>query len=100
MATNNPDELAVKYGGLDAITTVLGNQAKKLDDDLRALKTAMERVAAGWEGEAHRAFTRQQKQWDADATAIHTALKEISRRVTDAGGDYRGGDLRAAGYFQ
>jgi hypothetical protein len=39
------DELAVKYGGLDAITTELGNQAKRLEGDLEALKSAVVQAA-------------------------------------------------------
>ncbi|MEV1062018.1 WXG100 family type VII secretion target [Streptomyces sp. NPDC050263] len=93
------DELAVKYGGLDAITTELGNQAKKLEDDLSALKAAVQQVAAGWEGESAGAFQGKMVEWDKDAAAIHAALVAIGHRVTEASGDYRGGDLKAAGYF-
>jgi WXG100 family type VII secretion target len=94
------DELAVKYGALDAITTELGDQAKKLEEDLRALKSAVVRAAAGWEGEAANAFGEKMRQWDADAQAIHAALVTIGQRVSQASGDYRGGDLKAASYFQ
>ncbi|MFG2134232.1 WXG100 family type VII secretion target [Streptomyces sp. NPDC048751] len=100
MAGVHYDELAVKYGGLDAITTELGNQAKKLEEDLQALKAAVVQAAAGWEGEAATAFGEKMKQWDADAAAIHTALVSIGQKVNTASGDYRGGDLKAASYFQ
>jgi WXG100 family type VII secretion target len=94
------DGLAVKYGGLDAMTTELGNQAKKLEEDIQALKSAVMQAAAGWEGEAANAFGQKMKQWDADAAAIHTALVSIGQKVTLAGGDYRAGDLKGASYFQ
>lgn len=94
------DETAVKYGGLDAITTELGNQAKKLEDDIQALKAAVLKAAAGWEGEAANMFGQKMKEWDADAAAIHSALVSIGHKVTLASGDYRGGDLKAASYFQ
>ncbi|GAA4028867.1 WXG100 family type VII secretion target [Streptomyces sp. NBC_01352] len=100
MANVHYDGLAVKYGGLDAITTELGNQASKLESDIQALKSAVVRVAAGWEGEAANAFGSKMKEWDADADAIHQALVSIGKKVSDAGGDYRAGDLKAAGYFQ
>jgi WXG100 family type VII secretion target len=94
------DEIAVRYGGLDAITTELGNEAKKLEEGLKALKAAVVRAASGWEGEAANAFGQKMKEWDADAAAIHAALVSIGQKVSVASGDYRGTDLKAAGYFQ
>ncbi|MGA4839247.1 WXG100 family type VII secretion target [Streptomyces sp. G45] len=100
MASGNFDELAVKYGGLDAITTELGIQAKQLESDLADIKRAVAKVAEGWEGEAHRAYVLKQKEWDEHASAIHRALMQIGQKVGQAGGDYRGGDLKGASYFQ
>ncbi|MFF7332425.1 WXG100 family type VII secretion target [Streptomyces sp. NPDC090306] len=100
MANVHYDELAVKYGGLDAITTELGNQAKQLESDLAALKSAVVQAAAGWEGEAATAFGGKMKEWDTHTSGIHAALISISQKVSQAGGDYRGGDLKAASYFQ
>ncbi|MCX4577880.1 MULTISPECIES: WXG100 family type VII secretion target [Streptomyces] len=93
-------DLAVKYGTLDALTTELGNQAKKLEEDLGALKQAVLDAAEGWGGEAYDAFQAQSKEWDNHATAVHQALLSISQKVHQAGGDYRGGDLKGASYFQ
>ncbi|MEU5577570.1 MULTISPECIES: WXG100 family type VII secretion target [Streptomyces] len=100
MANVHLDELAVKYGGLDAITTELGIQAKQLEADLADIKRAVAKVAEGWEGEAHTAYTVKQKEWDKHVEAIHRALVEIGQKVGQAGGDYRGGDLKGASYFQ
>ncbi|MBT2370076.1 WXG100 family type VII secretion target [Streptomyces sp. ISL-10] len=97
--STNYDGLVVKYGALDATATVLGNQAKKLEEDLRSIKTAMASVAAGWEGEAHAAYVQEQEKWDKEANDIHLALQEIARVVGQAGGDYMGGDKKAASYF-
>ncbi|QNP69839.1 WXG100 family type VII secretion target [Streptomyces roseirectus] len=99
MANVHDGEMAVKYGGLDAITTELGAQAAKLEADLQALKSAVLRVAAGWEGEAAEAFGQKMKEWDTNAANIHSALVTIGHKVTDASGDYRGSDLKAASYF-
>ncbi|MFE6129552.1 MULTISPECIES: WXG100 family type VII secretion target [unclassified Streptomyces] len=95
----NYDGLVVKYGALDATATVLGNQAKKLEEDLRSIKTAMASVAAGWEGEAHQAYVEQQELWDKEAADIQQALQGIGKVVGQAGGDYMGGDKKAASYF-
>ncbi|MFD3438339.1 WXG100 family type VII secretion target [Streptomyces sp. NPDC058685] len=99
MGMNSGDELVVKYDGLDLAATTLGNQAKKLEEDLREIKTAMATVAAGWEGEAHQAYVQEQVKWDKEAADIHRALMQIGQVVARAGGDYMGGDKKAASYF-
>ncbi|MEU3950275.1 WXG100 family type VII secretion target [Streptomyces sp. NPDC029526] len=93
------DELAVKYGTMDALATELGDQAKKLEEDLEALKKAVLDAAAGWGGEAYEEFTKKSKEWDRHARGIHQALTSIAQRVGTAGGDYRGGDLKGSSYF-
>ncbi|MBG0852103.1 WXG100 family type VII secretion target [Streptomyces spinoverrucosus] len=93
------DELAVTYGTMDALATELGNQAKKLEEDLEALKQAVLNVSSGWGGEAYSEFQKKSAQWDKHARGIHAALVQISQRVQTAGGDYRGGDLKGASYF-
>lgn len=94
------DDLAVTYGVMDALATELGDKAKKLEEDLEALKKAVLDVSAGWGGEAHDEFAKKTKVWDSHARGIHQALVNISQRVQTAGGDYRGGDLKGASYFQ
>ncbi|GAA3295246.1 WXG100 family type VII secretion target [Streptomyces cinereospinus] len=93
------DELAVTYGTMDALATELGDQAKKLEEDLEALKQAVLNVSAGWGGEAYSEFQKKSAEWDKHARGIHAALVQISQRVHTAGGDYRGGDLKGASYF-
>lgn len=98
--TPHLQDLSVKYGVLDALATELGNLAKQLETDLGQLKKGVLDVAEGWGGEAYDAFQRKSKKWDEHATAIHNALHSIGQKVHEAGGDYRGGDLKAAGYFE
>lgn len=99
MANPHYDELAVKYGGLDAMTTELVNQAKALDDTIKNIGSAVKAAAAGWEGDAHTTYTQVQHAWDKDAQAVHQALADIAAKVHAAGGDYYAGDKKAAGYF-
>ncbi|MCX4642791.1 MULTISPECIES: WXG100 family type VII secretion target [Streptomyces] len=96
----NHDELVVKYGGLDATATELGTQAKRLEADLAEIKQAVANVAGLWEGEAHEAYARKQAEWDREARGIHAALESIGHKVHQAGGDYMGGDKKAASYFE
>ncbi|WP_415951363.1 WXG100 family type VII secretion target [Streptomyces sp. KLOTTS4A1] len=100
MAINNPDELLVKYGTLDEMTTGVGGAAKQVEQSLQALQRAVKEVAAGWEGTAKDTFDGEMKRWDADAQAIHNALKELGGIIGRAGGDYMAGDKKAASYFQ
>ncbi|MFJ1736989.1 WXG100 family type VII secretion target [Streptomyces sp. NPDC088254] len=94
------DDLAVTYGTMDALATELGNQATKLEEDLEALRKAVLDVSAGWGGEAFNAFQGKSEEWNRHARGIHSALVQISKLVHSAGGDYRGGDLKGASYFQ
>ena len=95
----NHDELVVKYGALDAAATEIGNQAKQLEQDLDELKSMVASVASGWEGEAHSMYQDQQAKWDKEARDIHQALVAIAQAVGRAGGDYHGGDKKAASYY-
>jgi WXG100 family type VII secretion target len=94
------EDLAVKYGALDALATELGDVAKNLEEDLKALKAGVLSVGEGWGGEAYDAFQRKSRKWDEHASAVHQALLSITHRVQGAGGDYRGGDIKGASYFE
>ncbi|MEU1401344.1 WXG100 family type VII secretion target [Streptomyces sp. NPDC005728] len=99
MGVNNSGELEVTYSGLDETATQLANHAKRLEESLEAIKHKVAGVASMWEGEAHNAYTEQQAAWDREAKGIHEALMAIGKVVHAAGGDYQGGDRKAASYF-
>ncbi|AGS72166.1 WXG100 family type VII secretion target [Streptomyces collinus] len=99
MGANNLGELEVSYHNLDHTATQLANHAKRLEESLEAIKHKVAAVASMWEGEAHSAYTEQQAAWDREAQGIHEALMAIGRVVHAAGGDYQGGDKKAASYF-
>ncbi|MEU6736892.1 WXG100 family type VII secretion target [Streptomyces physcomitrii] len=96
---NNADGLSVKYDGLDLAATDIGNQAKALETDLRELRALVVKSLEYWEGEARTTFGEKLQKWDKEAADIHTALTGIGHVVGLAGGDYMGGDKKAAGYF-
>lgn len=99
MGVNNSGELEVSYGSLDETATRLANEAKQLEASLEAIKQKVNSVSDMWVGEAHAAYTQKQAAWDREARSIHEALVAISRVVHQAGGDYQGGDKKAASYF-
>jgi WXG100 family type VII secretion target len=95
----NHDEMVVKYGALDTAATEIGNMAKQLEADLQEIKTLVAGTVAYWEGETQATYGAQQKAWDDEARDIHEALKGIGHVVHLAGGDYMGGDKKAASFF-
>ncbi|MGW4563525.1 WXG100 family type VII secretion target [Streptomyces sp. NPDC004561] len=90
----------VHYDRLDEMATQLGQQAEKLEASLEAIKAKVQQVSSMWEGEAHNTYVQEQAAWDREARGIHEALMAIGRAVHAAGGDYMGGDKKAASYFQ
>ncbi|MBJ7907522.1 WXG100 family type VII secretion target [Streptomyces sp. NPDC004549] len=99
MSVNNSGELEVTYQSLDETATQLANHAKRLEESLEAIKQKVAGVASMWEGEAHTVYAERQADWDKQAKGIHEALMAISRVVHSAGGDYLGGDKKAASYY-
>ncbi|MFI2435086.1 WXG100 family type VII secretion target [Streptomyces sp. NPDC018693] len=99
MGVNNNGVTSVSYHGLDVLATRLADEAKQLEDGLAAMKAKVDGIAGQWEGQAHETFTIQQKAWDTEAQGIHDALVAIARVVQSAGGDYLGGDKKAASYY-
>jgi WXG100 family type VII secretion target len=100
MGINHSGVTEVHYDGLDHMATEIANQARKLEASLEVIKGEVQKVSGMWEGEAHQAYIRKQTEWDQEARALHEALVSIGRAVHAAGGDYMGGDKKAASYFQ
>jgi WXG100 family type VII secretion target len=97
---NNSEGLLVTYDGLDTAATQIGNEAKALEADLQELKQLVIKSLEYWEGEAQSTFDQKLQKWDREANDIHTALTGIGHVVGQSGGDYMGGDKKAASYFQ
>ena len=99
MSGHNSGVTKVHYDGLDDMATKIGKAAEHLEASLEAIKREVQNVSGMWEGEAHTAYTEQQAAWDREAQGIHQALVAIGHAVHAAGGDYMGGDKKAASYF-
>ncbi|MFY4718554.1 WXG100 family type VII secretion target [Streptomyces sp. LaBMicrA B280] len=89
----------VHYNGLDQTATEIGKAAEGLEAALAKIKHEIQNVSGMWEGEAHTAYVHQMAAWDREARGIHEALVAIGHAVHAAGGDYMGGDKKAASYF-
>ncbi|MCX5105453.1 WXG100 family type VII secretion target [Streptomyces sp. NBC_00053] len=100
MSGNNDGTMVVTYASLDLAAGAIDRQSKQLQEDLAAIKRMIANVSELWVGEAKSAYDTAQKGWDDDATAIHNALSEISRKVREAGGSYHAGDKRARANFE
>ncbi|MGW1895023.1 WXG100 family type VII secretion target [Streptomyces sp. NPDC002004] len=95
----NGDGLLVNYDPLDTAATNIGNHARNLETALDEIKRKVAEVNQYWEGDSHSAYQTAQANWDKEARDIHQALVAIGHLIHQAGGDYRGGDKKAAGYF-
>ncbi|QKW09515.1 WXG100 family type VII secretion target [Streptomyces sp. NA04227] len=100
MSVPDPGRLTVTYSNLDTAATDLVREARTLETSLDMIQRKVQSLAGLWEGEAFNTYSRQQREWDKEAADIHRALKEIAKVVHGAGGDYRGGDLKAARYYE
>ncbi|MFD6334205.1 WXG100 family type VII secretion target [Streptomyces niveus] len=99
MAQQNNGDMVVTYGSLEQAAGVIEKQAGKLDESLEAIQTKIRGVSNTFEGEAKTAADAAHKKWDQETRLIHTALKDIARKVREAGPTYQAGDRKSAGYF-
>jgi WXG100 family type VII secretion target len=99
MSVHHDGVTEVHYGRLDEMATQIGKTAEQLEAGLEAIKSKVAQVSSMWEGEAHHTYTQQQADWDREAQGIHQALRAIGHAIHAAGGDYMGGDKKAASYF-
>ncbi|MGW2182246.1 WXG100 family type VII secretion target [Streptomyces sp. NPDC001732] len=100
MPNNNDGTMVVTYSSLDLAAGAIERQSKQLQEDLASIKRMIANVSELWVGEAKSAYDTAQRGWDNDATAIHNALSEISRKVREAGAAYHAGDKRARANFE
>ncbi|MFG2717986.1 WXG100 family type VII secretion target [Streptomyces sp. NPDC048416] len=100
MSDYSGDVLGVTYSSLEEAAAAIKQQAGQLDDDLREIKSLVDKAAGSWHGEAHEVYVTNQQEWDKRARSIQTSLAQIANAVADAGPTYRAGDHKAAGYFQ
>ncbi|GAA2454288.1 WXG100 family type VII secretion target [Streptomyces sp. NPDC000609] len=100
MPSNHDGTMVVTYASLDLAAGAIDRQSKQLQEDLASIKRMIANVSELWVGEAKSAYDTAQKGWDNDATAIHTALSEISKKVREAGTAYHAGDKRARANFE
>ncbi|MYR44163.1 WXG100 family type VII secretion target [Streptomyces sp. SID5910] len=100
MGANNADGLQVTYDGLDIAATTIANQAKQLDEDIRALGKMVEHSKQYWAGKAQETYDRKLKEWETETQDIHQALMGIGHVVGQSGGTYMEGDLAASRYLQ
>lgn len=96
----NDGTMVVTYASLELAAGDIDRQSRQLQEDLEAIKQVVNSASELWVGEAKSAFDASQAGWQRDATAIKTALAEISRKVREAGVAYQAGDKRARANFE
>ncbi|WP_419998346.1 WXG100 family type VII secretion target [Streptomyces boninensis] len=99
MGYTGDNDTSVHYTSLTEASEKIRLEGNGLLQDLQDIKNAVNKVAAGWEGEAHTAYQAVSVKWDQGVTAIKDALIRIANEVENANGNYKTTDKKAAGLF-
>jgi WXG100 family type VII secretion target len=61
---------------------------ESIQNELKALQSRLEPLAAGWQGDAARAFTGLMQRWNTDAASLQQALQGIGMQIQKSGQAY------------
>jgi early secretory antigenic target protein ESAT-6 len=82
------DRLKVVFDSISELTDGLQQAADALEEHLAELDTAVARIAASWEGEAHDRFHQYISQWRATSRDLHRDLRGLHTLTQTAHGNY------------
>lgn len=92
-------ELVVHYSSLQATASDIKGAAAVIQREIEAMKSAVGKVAEGWQGEANTAMVQAQNQLQQRADHIKQILEDVSRRIVTGGDHYQATDRKSAGLF-
>ncbi|MEU5438608.1 WXG100 family type VII secretion target [Streptomyces sp. NPDC020719] len=98
MGDTNPD-LKIRYESVQGIADSIRGISKRIMDDLARMEAAVKVVADTWDGEAHGAYLKVQKDYKADAHDIQQTLEKIAKTIEHGKGSYHATDLKASRLF-
>ncbi|MFI9240875.1 WXG100 family type VII secretion target [Streptomyces sp. NPDC053079] len=93
------DELVVHYSSLQATASDIKGAAAVIQREIEAMKSAVGKVAEGWQGEAHTAMKQAQDQLQKRADHIKQILEKVSQDILTGGDHYQATDRKSAGLF-
>jgi WXG100 family type VII secretion target len=61
---------------------------QSIQNELKALQGRLEPLAAGWQGDAAKAFHGLMARWNSDAASLQQALQDIGTQIQKSGQSY------------
>ncbi|WP_059011582.1 WXG100 family type VII secretion target [Streptomyces specialis] len=90
-------DISVVYEALNSGSEGLMAEERQLLERMVALRSALRDAAAGWDGEAMRAFEANMRVFDEELGKLSVVLAKTGSALDTAGASYRSVDLRNAG---
>ncbi|MFF7727650.1 WXG100 family type VII secretion target [Streptomyces sp. NPDC008001] len=92
-------ELVVNYASLQTTATDIKKAAAVIERELESMRAAVNKVAAGWEGEAHQMMLHVDAEFRRRSAHIQETLKQVSDLVLQGGENFHATDKKASQLF-
>jgi WXG100 family type VII secretion target len=83
------DMINVSFGAISSLASGIDGQVHAIEGQLDDLRSAIQKLAAQWEGSGADAFQAVQKKWDTSATDLTNVLNRIAVAVHSANDSYQ-----------
>lgn len=83
------DTIAVNFGAVSNLASVVDGQVKQIEGELETLKAAIQKLAQEWQGGANEAFQAVQNNWNQSADDLNQVLAKIATAVHAAHDAYQ-----------
>lgn len=78
------DTIKVTFGAVSNLASQIDGQVRQIESQLEDLRSAIQKLAAEWEGGAHEAFQAVQNNWNSSADDLQQVLARIATAVHTA----------------
>ncbi|GGX80088.1 WXG100 family type VII secretion target [Streptomyces hiroshimensis] len=92
-------ELVVNYSSLQTTASDIKKAAGVIERELESMRNAVNKVAAGWEGEAHQMMLQVDAEFRRRSAHIQQTLKQVADLVQQGGEHFHATDKKASQLF-
>ncbi|WP_179082904.1 WXG100 family type VII secretion target [Streptomyces rectiverticillatus] len=92
-------ELVVNYSSLQTTAADIKKAAGVIERELEVMRSAVNKVAAGWEGEAHQMMLQVDAEFRRRSAHIQETLKQVADLVMKGGEHFHATDKKASQLF-
>src|ERR1700754_1748721 len=89
MTSGGGDTIKVSFGAVDNLASNIDAQVRQIEDQLDTLRSAIQKLAAEWQGGANEAFQAVQNRWNSSADDLQQVLNRIAMAVHTAHDQYQ-----------